>query len=116
MTEINIDPYQHYPLNDSLTINSEYFGNIVFKYTIINIKTNKFLRYKIGENPKVYMVDYNIIEKEITLHEYFRNALKYLYLQLEQIRKYEEIANDLEGEEKELIDYLDELNKNYLKK
>lgn len=100
-------------LENSITIKSKNFGDVVFEYTILNIKTNKFLRYKIGENPEIFMVNYNIIEEKLTLNEYFRNALKFLYIQLKEIRTNHNLREALQDTEKQLIKYLDDLNKNY---
>lgn len=100
-------------LNDSLTINSINFGNVTFPYRIINIKGNKYLRYRIGELSKIYMVDYDIIEKEITLHEYFRNCLKYLNLQIKKLNDDEELKQQLKDDDKLLIDYLEKIKESY---
>lgn len=115
MTTINIDPYKNYQLKDNLTIDSDIFGKVVFSYTIINIKTKKLLRYKIQNYPEVFMVDYNIIEEKITLHEYFRNTLKFLNIQLKEFKENDKIQEFMKDEEKELLYYFNELNKNYLK-
>lgn len=103
-------------LNSNITVDSENFGKVIFHYKIINIKTNKFLRYKIGDHPEIYMVDYNIIEQNLTLHEYFRNCLKYLYLQLQQLKKDYELRDLMKPNEKELITYIENLEQNFLKK
>jgi len=103
-------------LNTNITVDSENFGKVIFYYKIINIKTNKFLRYKIGDHSEIYMVDYNIIEQNLTLHEYFRNCLKYLYLQLQQLKKDYELRDLMKPNEKELITYIENLEQNFLKK
>jgi len=103
-------------LDHSLNIKSEYFGEVVFSYRIINVKANKFLRYRIGDNPEIFMVEYDIIEENITLHEYFRNILKFLNIQLAELEKNSELRNDFNDNEDALISYVEQLKKNHLEK
>jgi len=103
-------------LDQTLNIKSEYFGEVVFYYKIVNVKTNRFLRYRIGDHTEIFMVEYDIIEENITLHEYFRNTLKYLNIQLAELEKNSELRNDFNDNESALISYVEQLKKNYLEK
>lgn len=94
-------------LDNSLDIDSDVFGKVKFYYYIRHINNVKFLRYKIDNCPGLYDVMYSEIEyNNITLHEYFRNVLKFLNLQINEVGDDENFIKDMSEEDIMLFDYL----------
>lgn len=99
-----------YRLDESLTINHEYFGSVDILYSFYNITQAKYLVYRYKGFDNDYEVNWNSIREYLqndllTVSDYLKFSLDFIYAQILYFYENPEKIEDIEDADKQFLEF-----------